>query len=113
VAAIARAHDILLIPHVGSPTAIGLAANLQWAAAADVSLIEYDVYPSLPVRDEILRDPVLALDRIEDGRIRVPQGPGLGIDIDESAFARFPYVPGGTYAEVFPDHERAGPRRVT
>jgi L-alanine-DL-glutamate epimerase-like enolase superfamily enzyme len=112
VAAIARAHDILLIPHVGSPTAIGLAANLQWAAAADVSLIEYDIYPSLPARDEILRDPVLALDRIEDGRIRVPQGPGLGFDIDESAFARFPYVPGGTYAEVFPDHERAGPRRV-
>jgi L-alanine-DL-glutamate epimerase-like enolase superfamily enzyme len=106
VAAIAQAHNIMLIPHVGSPTAIGLAANLHWAAAADVSLIEYDIYPSLPMRDEIVRDPILAFDRIENGRIRVPQGPGLGIEIDEAAFSKFPYVPGGTYAEVFPEHER-------
>ncbi len=108
VAAIARAHDIALIPHVGSPTAIGLAANLHWAAAADVALIEYDIYPSLPMRDDIIRDPIFALDRIEDGRIRIPAGAGLGIDIDEAAFSRFPYEAGGTYAEVFPDHERPG-----
>jgi hypothetical protein len=40
----------------------------------------------------------------------VPDGPGLGIDLDESAFERFPYVAGETYAEVFPDHEAAGTR---
>jgi len=110
IAAIARAHDIALIPHVGSPTAIGLAANLHWAAAAGCGLIEFDVYPDLPMRDALLRDPIFALDRIADGRLRVPQGPGLGIDIDEAAFARFPYQPGGTYAEVFPEHERARSR---
>ena len=113
IAAIARSHDIGLIPHLGSPTAVGLAANLQWAAAASVPLVEYDIYPSLPVRDEILVEPVFALDRIENGSIRVPQGPGLGIDIDEAAFARYPYVRGGTYAEVFPDHERPGLRRTS
>jgi L-alanine-DL-glutamate epimerase-like enolase superfamily enzyme len=107
IAAIARAHDIGLIPHLGSPTAIGLAANLHWAAAAGCTLVEFDIYPDLPMRDALLRDPIFALDRIVDGRLPVPQGPGLGIDIDEVAFARFPYRPGGTYAEVFPDHERA------
>jgi len=112
IAAIARAHDIMLVPHVGSPTAIGLAANLHWAAAVGCQLIEFDVYPDLPVRDELLRDPVFALDRIEGGMIKVPTGPGLGIDIDETAFARFPYVTGGTYAEVFPDHETARLRQT-
>jgi D-galactarolactone cycloisomerase len=110
IAAIARAHDIMLIPHVGSPTAIGLAANLHWAAAAQVPLIEFDIYPSLPARDEILTDAIFSLERIEKGRIRIPQGPGLGIAVDEAAFARFPYVSGGSYAEVFPDHERPGSR---
>jgi L-alanine-DL-glutamate epimerase-like enolase superfamily enzyme len=112
IAAIARAHDIMLVPHVGSPTAIGLAANLHWAAAAGVPLIEYDVYPDLPMRDALLRDPVFALDRIEGGMLKVPDGPGLGIDLDEAAFARFPSVAGGTYAEVFPDHETARSRQV-
>jgi L-alanine-DL-glutamate epimerase-like enolase superfamily enzyme len=111
IAAIACAHDITIIPHVGSPTAVGLAANLHWAAAAGCPMVEYDIYPSLPARDDILTDPILAMDRIEDGMIRVPAGPGLGIKIDESAFARLPYVPGETYAEVFPDHEAPTSRK--
>lgn len=110
VAAIARAHDMPVIPHLGSPTAVGLAANLHWAAAAGCALVEYDIYPDLPLRDELVRDPIFALDRVAQGMLPVPQGPGLGIAIDESVFARFPYRVGGTYAEVFPDHETARSR---
>jgi L-alanine-DL-glutamate epimerase-like enolase superfamily enzyme len=105
IAAIARAHDIMVIPHVGSPTAVGLAANLHWAAAAGCQMIENYIYPSLPARDDIVRDPIFDIRRIEDGEIRVPSGPGLGIDIDETSFANLRYVPGRTYAEVFPAHE--------
>jgi L-alanine-DL-glutamate epimerase-like enolase superfamily enzyme len=112
IAAIARAHDIRLIPHVGSPTAIGLAANLHWAVAAGCPLVEYDIYPDLPLRDRLMREPVFALDRIEHGMIRVPQGPGLGIEIDERVFDEYPYRAGGTYAEVFPDHETARSRQI-
>jgi len=112
IAAIARAHDIMLVPHAGSPTAIGLAANLHWAAATGCPLIEYDIYPDLPMRDALLRDPIFALDGIKSGMLKVPDGPGLGIDIDEAAFARFPYVAGGTYAEMFPDHETARLRQT-
>lgn len=105
IAAIAQAHDIMVIPHVGSPTAVGLAANLHWAAAAGCQMIEYDAYPSLPARDDIVRDPILNMKNIEGGAIKVPSGPGLGIDVDESSFANLAYVSGRTYAEVFPDHE--------
>jgi L-alanine-DL-glutamate epimerase-like enolase superfamily enzyme len=110
IAAVARAHDISIIPHVGSPTAIGLAANLHWAAAARCPLIEYDIYPDLPARDDILVEPLFSMDRIVDGMIQVPNGPGLGLTIDETAFAQMPYVPGRTYAEVFPDHEASARR---
>ena len=63
-----------------------------------------------PLRDALLPDPVFALDRVVEGRLAVPRGPGLGIAIDEAVLARHPYRPGGTYAEVFPDHERARAR---
>jgi L-alanine-DL-glutamate epimerase-like enolase superfamily enzyme len=111
VAATARAHGLGLVPHLGSPTAIGLAANLQWASAARCDLVEFDVYPHLPMRDELMAEPVFALDRVVDGHVHVPDGPGLGIEIDEAALKRFPYEFGGTFAEVFTEHERPDSRR--
>jgi L-alanine-DL-glutamate epimerase-like enolase superfamily enzyme len=105
VATLARTADIEVSPHVGGPTAIGFAANLQWAAAAGVSIMEYDIDVYQPVLREILVDNLFAMDRITDGTIAVPKGPGLGIDVDEGSFERFPYEAGRTYAEMFPDHE--------
>jgi L-alanine-DL-glutamate epimerase-like enolase superfamily enzyme len=105
IAALARTANVEVSPHVGGPTAIGFAANLQWAAAADVAIMEYDIDVYQPVLREILTDNLFAMDRIRDGTIAVPQGPGLGIEVDESTFERFPYEPGRTYAEMFPEHE--------
>jgi L-alanine-DL-glutamate epimerase-like enolase superfamily enzyme len=101
--AVARAYDLEVVPHVGGPTAIGLAANIQWAAAADVRLMEWDIDPSQPLVDLVA--PSLALGAIVDGVVRVPDGPGLGIEVDEAVLDAHPYVPGETYAEVFPEHE--------
>lgn len=103
IASIARQHGLEVIPHVGGPTAIGLAANLQWAAAADVPMIEWDIDPHQPLVDNVA--PELALTQIRDGAAAVPDKPGIGIDVDESVFADYPHVKGGTYAEVFTDHE--------
>ncbi|MFV0308529.1 MAG: mandelate racemase/muconate lactonizing enzyme family protein [Desertimonas sp.] len=100
---IANAAGLEVIPHVGGPTAIGLAANLQWAAAAGVPMIEWDIDPHQPLVDQLA--PELALSAITDGVTRIPAGPGLGIEFDEAILDDFPHVTGDTYAEVFTDHE--------
>lgn len=103
IAAIARLHSLEVIPHVGGPTAIGLAANLQWAAAAGVLMIEADIDPHQPLVDTLA--PELALSRVVNGAMIIPDAPGLGITFDEAMLDDFPYERGGTYAEVFTDHE--------
>ena len=47
------------------------------------------MYP-YPLADEILAEPL----DIRQGTLHVPQGPGLGIDIDERVIERYPYRPG-------------------
>jgi L-alanine-DL-glutamate epimerase-like enolase superfamily enzyme len=103
IATVAKLFGLEVIPHVGGPTAIGLAANLQWAAAANVPMIEWDIDPHQPLVDHLA--PELALTQIRDGVAVVPGKPGLGIEFDEAVFDDFPHVKGGTYAEVFTDHE--------
>lgn len=103
IMAIARAFGLEVIPHVGGPTAIGLAANLQWAAAAHVPMIEWDIDPHQPLVDTLA--PQLALGEIRDGVTIIPDGPGLGIEFDEAVLDDFPHERGDTYAEVFTDHE--------
>jgi D-galactarolactone cycloisomerase len=107
IAALAAHRGIAVYPHVGGPTAIGLAANLHWAVAADVPWMEFDIDPYQPLVDGFSD---LALAGIVDGRIMAPDAPGLGVSLPDDIAERFPFVTGDTYAEVFPDHEtgRAG-----
>ncbi len=62
-----------------------------------------DIDPHQPLIDNVA--PELALSRIRNGVAVVPDGPGLGIEIDEEVFADYPHLKGDTYAEVFTDHE--------
>jgi L-alanine-DL-glutamate epimerase-like enolase superfamily enzyme len=47
------------------------------------------MYP-FPLADEILREPL----EIANGRLIVPAGPGLGIEIDERVADKYPFLPG-------------------
>ena len=105
IAALAAQNDIALYPHVGGPTIIGLAANLHWAVAADAPLCEYDIDPWQPLITEV-GGPPIGLDDIVDGHLAAPDAPGLGVSLPDDVAERFPYQPGDTYAEVFPDHEK-------
>jgi L-alanine-DL-glutamate epimerase-like enolase superfamily enzyme len=105
IAALARQRGIDVFPHVGGPTVVGLAANMHWAVAADVALMEYDIDPYQPLITEV-GGPPIALDDIEGGILLPPPGPGLGVALPDDIAERFPYVSGDTYAEVFPDHEK-------
>jgi L-alanine-DL-glutamate epimerase-like enolase superfamily enzyme len=104
VAAVAGQHGVQVVPHVGGPTAVGLAANLHWATAAGVELIEFDIDPYQPLVDTLC--PELALGALTGGTVAVPAGPGLGVTVPDDLATRFPYVAGDTYADVFPSHER-------
>jgi len=72
------------VPHCFS-TGINLAASLHWMAAhPDGDLVEYCLRPS-----PLMRSLVRNLPPLKDGRVPVPQGPGLGIELDEEILTRF------------------------
>ena len=80
----AEAHGVRLIPH-GWNTAVGLAANLHLAAALPgTDLIEY-IGGSAYVDDLVAGG--WQLDG--EGMLAIPQRPGLGLDLDREAVARF------------------------
>lgn len=102
---IAHRAAIEVIPHLGGPTVVGLAANLHWATAARVQLCEFDIERDQPMVTELGVNPGLGLLDLQGGVISAPTEPGLGVDVDEDKLAQYPYVEGETYAELFPEHE--------
>jgi D-galactarolactone cycloisomerase len=84
VAWMAREHGIRFIPH-GWNTAVGLAADLQLAAAsADTDLVEY--LTGSPFIDDIAEGG-WKLDA--DGFLAIPSGPGLGLRLNWDVVAKF------------------------
>ena len=77
-------HSILFVPH-GWNTAVGLAADLQLVgAAANARWVEY-ITPA-PYIEDLLTESI-ALD--ENGRIPIPDAPGLGLKWNPDGIARF------------------------
>ncbi|HEX2555719.1 MAG TPA: mandelate racemase/muconate lactonizing enzyme family protein [Microvirga sp.] len=92
IADMAAAFGIRYVPHCWG-TGIAQAAALQLLAVLPHSppglfpvepLLEMD-RTEHPIRDAILQNPI----RHRGGVVGVPEGPGLGIEIDRSALARF------------------------
>lgn len=93
VADLARAGGCLCVPH-NWHGAVTTAANLHVAAAIpNRDRLEYtrSWHWSAPAfQTEILENPPVP----EDGHLRVPEKPGLGIELDEDAIAEYPYEEG-------------------
>ncbi len=92
IADMAWAHGVRYVPHVWG-TGVAMAAALHLLAVLPVvapglgqaePLLEADQTPH-PFRQVILRDPP----RVVDGWAQVPAGPGLGVEIDRDALAKF------------------------
>lgn len=79
IAALASAHGVRIAPHTGASGAISIAAAVHYAASLPDLYIYEHMYTENPLREDLLKDPVLAC---EKGIIRVPEGPGLGIELD-------------------------------
>ena len=83
----------------GTALEVLAAAHLGICWPADVvEWLEYPCYSNsgrpgmypFPLADEILREPLA----IERGDLIVPDGPGLGVEIDERVIEKYPFIPG-------------------
>lgn len=88
IAELAASFNTAYAPHVGWSGAICVAASLQLAAAAEsLRTFECMVYAN-PLRDSFTIPVVGEGYQLVDGMLDVPQGPGLGIEIDREMLAR-------------------------
>ena len=80
IAALASAYNRVLVPHQTQP-AIGTAANLHFTAcfAREERAQEYDINPKRAVLNRLIHPPL----EQKNGFLPVPDGPGLGIEVDE------------------------------
>ena len=80
IAALASAYNRILVPHQTQP-AIGTAANLHFTAcfAREERAQEYDINPKRAVLNRVIHPPL----EQKNGFLPVPDGPGLGIEVDE------------------------------
>lgn len=89
IAAASAAQRIGCIPHACNG-AISLAATLQVLAVLPLQVPELEAGPLLehdvgenPLRTDLLVSPL----RIRDGWMDIPNGPGLGVEVDEALIA--------------------------
>jgi D-galactarolactone cycloisomerase len=92
IQALADANHVRLVPHCWG-TALSFAASLHYLATVPDGppaltptepLLEYDRSDN-PLREELLRAPL----QREGSYLCVPQGPGLGVEVDPEALERF------------------------
>lgn len=76
-AAVCQAHGAELVPHQTQPT-IGLAANLHVLATLMHATKPQELADGWQQRGDVFRNPPTPT----DGRLKVPDGPGLGLDPD-------------------------------
>ncbi len=89
IATLAHAFHVAYAPHVGWSGAVCVAASLQLAAAMPAFLSFECMCIGNPLRDALATEIVGAASTLLDGQLPVPQGPGLGIDINMDAVERY------------------------
>jgi L-rhamnonate dehydratase len=81
---LAELHNRLVIPHSWISDLL-TAASLHLNAYMRRSVFQEFNVTSGPLSREMCRNPMT----IQDGFLRVPQGPGLGVEVDESAIEKY------------------------
>ncbi len=96
---LADAFGMMVMPHCAAGP-IALAANLHLCAGLpNLLMLEYP-FTLDPFWREVLVEPMFSIARLDCGRLSVPAGVGLGIQLNEEAFERFPYRPSGTISDM-------------
>jgi galactonate dehydratase len=82
-AGLAEAHHVTVSPHNARGPVLTAAHVQLCAAIPNFLVLEYRPDP----QDDVVAEPLV----VEDGYIRVPETPGIGIEFDEEAAGRYPY----------------------
>ena len=96
--------DVAFVPH-NFGTWLGLVANAHLVAATpEAELVEYPVFEDDPLLDaggdpgmypfELAFDIVEGAPDVADGYLAVPEGPGLGVEVDLDVLEEYPFVEG-------------------
>lgn len=86
IAAMAQVYYVGVAPH--NPNGpLCTAASIQLDACTPNFLIQEFSISDIQVKDDIVKEPI----KIVDGHFIVPEGPGLGVEIDEAALSRYGY----------------------
>jgi D-galactarolactone cycloisomerase len=87
IAELAAAHNVAYAPHVGWSGGICVAASLHLAAAAEsFRTFECMVFDN-PLRTDLCTPLVGDRSQLVDGKLAVPQAPGLGVELDRDVVA--------------------------
>ena len=87
IAAMAEPYKVIVSPHNYNSNTIGLAASLHVSACIPNFLILEYYVQFKDISDEISVGPF----NVQDGYISLPEGPGLGVEMNEEAISRYPY----------------------
>ena len=88
IAALAELRNVRVIPHCWSSDIL-VAATLHFLVTQrDAPWQEFNVMDN-PFKNGLVRNPF----RLEDGRLRVPDEPGLGIELNEEVIERYRWEP--------------------
>jgi galactonate dehydratase len=88
IAAMAEALSVGVAPHNPLGPIAGVAA-LHFAVSTPNHVIQEEMVGAVPWYGEVVRGPI----RMVDGFWQIPQAPGLGVEIDETACDRHPFAP--------------------
>ena len=99
IAALAETFGVPVVPHSAAGP-LALAANLHLSATLpNLWMLEY-TFTFDRAWQAVLKEPILSPDNVRDGQLRLPEGPGLGVEVDEEALARYPYQLRGVVSEM-------------
>jgi L-alanine-DL-glutamate epimerase-like enolase superfamily enzyme len=87
IAALASTWGLSVMPHVGCGCGYDVRVVATAHVLASITNGMWLCYPAYdtPLRSELLTEPPV----VTDGRLALPQGPGLGIELDQDALARY------------------------
>lgn len=88
IAALGEAHHKHMVPHQTQPT-IGTAANLHFIASLRDATRPQEFSGVSERLNGLFKEPLV----LQDGHITIPQKPGLGLELDESAFRKATSAP--------------------